>query len=96
MTREMTLSPLLTRIISAIILLPVVLVVIYIGGDLYTLLVGVVLGLATLEFVQLMKRGGAHPTLFVSWGFVAIGVLAARNPDATWIRAAMAGPGEEG
>jgi phosphatidate cytidylyltransferase len=91
MTSGMTLSPLLTRIISAVILLPVVLVVIYVGGDLYVLLVGVVLGLATLEFVQLMERGGARPTLFISWGFVAVGVVSGRNPDAAWIRAAVAG-----
>ena len=87
----MTLSSLLTRTISAIVLLPLVLAAIYVGGDLFFVLVALVLGLATFEFVRLMERGDFRPALVFSWGFVGIGVLIARDPDGAWLQPAMAG-----
>ncbi len=87
----MTLSSLLTRTLSAIVLLPLVLAAIYLGGDLFFVLVALVLGLATFEFVRLMERGDYRPAVFFSWGFVGIGVLIARDPDGAWLQPAMAG-----
>lgn len=84
-------SSLLTRTISAAVLLPLVLGAIYIGGDLFFVGVGLVLALATFEFVQLMKRGDYEPTLLFSWGFMGLGLFVARDPAGTWLRPAMAG-----
>lgn len=84
-------SSLLTRTISAVLLLPLVLTAIYVGGDLFFILVALVLGLATFEFAQLMERGGFRPALLFSWGFVGLGVSIARDPGGSWFRPAMAG-----
>jgi phosphatidate cytidylyltransferase len=87
----MTRSSLQTRIISAVILLPLVLGAIYIGGELFFVLVILILGLATFEFVRLMEQGDFRPALLFSWGFAGLGVLVARDPGGTWFRPAMAG-----
>lgn len=84
-------SPLLTRTISAALLLPLVLGGIYIGGDLFFVGVGLVLALATFEFVKLMERGDFHPALLFSWGFMGVGLFVARDPDVSWLRPAIAG-----
>jgi phosphatidate cytidylyltransferase len=84
-------SSLLIRTISAVVLLPIVLAVIYVGGDLFFVLLALMLGLATFEFVRLMERGDSRPALLFSWGFVALGVFVARDPDGAWLRPAMAG-----
>jgi phosphatidate cytidylyltransferase len=82
---------LLTRTITAAFLLPIVLGAIYIGGDLFFVGVGLVLALATFEFVKLMERGDFQPALLFSWGFVAVGLFVARDPAVAWLRPAMAG-----
>jgi phosphatidate cytidylyltransferase len=79
-------SSLFKRTISAAVLLPLVLGAIIIGGDLFSALVALVLGLATFEFVRLMERGDYRPALLFSWGFVGIGVLIARDPNGAWLR----------
>jgi phosphatidate cytidylyltransferase len=84
-------SPLLTRTISAALLLPLVLGGIYIGGDLFFVGVGLVLALATFEFVKLMERGEYHPALLFSWGFMGVGLFVVRDPDVSWLRPAIAG-----
>ena len=81
----------LTRTISSLVLIPLALGAIYIGGPLFSLVVALVLGLATLEFVHLMERGGYHPALLFTWGFVFIGWLVAIEPSGTWLRPAMTG-----
>lgn len=85
------LPSLLIRTASAVVLLPLVLAAIYIGGDLFSVVVALVLGLATFEFVLLMQRGDYRPALLFSWGFVVTGVLIARDPSGTWLRPAMVG-----
>lgn len=84
-------SSLLTRTISAVVLLPLVLGAIYVGGNLYAVLVTLVLGLAAFEFTRLMERGGFYPALLFTWGFVGVGVLVARDPTGAWLRPAIAG-----
>jgi phosphatidate cytidylyltransferase len=87
----MTRSSLLTRTASAVVLLPVVLAAIFIGGELFFVLLALVLGLATFEFVQLMERGNFRPALLFSWGFAGIGLFVARDPNEAWLRPAMTG-----
>jgi phosphatidate cytidylyltransferase len=83
-------SPLLTRTISVAVLLPLIVAVVFIGGELYLALVILILGLATFEFVRLMERGDFRPALLLSWGFAALGVLYARDPTGTWFRPSLA------
>jgi phosphatidate cytidylyltransferase len=68
-----------------------VLAAIYVGGDLFFVLVALVLGLATFEFVQLMARDDFRPAMLFSWGFMGIGLFVARDPGGSWLRPAMAG-----
>jgi phosphatidate cytidylyltransferase len=84
-------SALRTRTISAVVLIPLVLGAIYIGGDLFLALVALVLGLASFEFVRLMERGDYRPALLFTWGFVVVGLLVARDPTGAWLRPAVAG-----
>jgi phosphatidate cytidylyltransferase len=68
-----------------------VLAAIFIGGDLFFVLVTLVLGLATFEFTQLMERGDFRPALLFSWGFVALSLFSVRDPHADWFRPGMTG-----
>jgi phosphatidate cytidylyltransferase len=85
-------STLLTRTISAVVLIPLVLGAIYVGGDLFLVLVALVLGLAAFEFVRLMERGDYRPALLFTWGFLCVGLFVARDPQkaSAWVRPAMA------
>jgi phosphatidate cytidylyltransferase len=84
-------SKLLTRTISAAIMLPVVLGAIYIGGDVFFVGVGLVLAVATFEFVKLMECGEFYPALLFSWGFMGVGLFVTRDPSGAWLRPAVAG-----
>jgi len=84
-------SAFLTRTLSAAVLIPLVLGAILVGGDVFTVLVTLVLGLAAFEFVRLMQRGGFEPALLFTWGFVVLGVLVTRGPTGAWVRPTMAG-----
>jgi phosphatidate cytidylyltransferase len=84
-------SALLTRSLSAAVLIPLALGAIYVGGDLFFVLIALMLGLAAFEFVRLMERDGYRPALLLSWGFVAVGLFVARDPTGAWLRPAMAG-----
>lgn len=84
-------SALVTRSLSAAVLIPLTLGAIYVGGNLFFILIALVLGLAAFEFVQLMERDGYRPALLLSWGFVAVGLFIARDPTGAWLRPAMSG-----
>jgi phosphatidate cytidylyltransferase len=73
-------------------LIPLVLGAVYVGGDLFFVLVALVLGLASSEFVWLMERGDYRPALPLTWGFVGVGLFVARDPEgaSAWIQPAMA------
>ncbi len=47
-----------TRILSAIVLIPSVLFVLYLGGWWFLLAIGIILSLGVWEFARLMKKGG--------------------------------------
>jgi phosphatidate cytidylyltransferase len=85
------LSSLLVRTLSAIILLPLVFGLIYLGGNTFFIAIALILGLAIFEFVQLLKKGGYAPSLFFAWGFGGLGLFVARDPTGLWLRPAMAG-----
>lgn len=72
-----------TRIISAAVLLPAVLVLIVIGDWPYALLIGVATLLAGYEYTRMLKRQGYNP----AWG----GVLAF---DLLWLADALWGNGQ--
>jgi phosphatidate cytidylyltransferase len=65
-------SVLLKRILVVILLLPIGLAGILLGGWAYNLGVAAILALAAWEYVQLMSSGGFHPASFLTVGGVAL------------------------
>jgi phosphatidate cytidylyltransferase len=63
---------LLKRVLVALILLPIGLVAIMAGGWWFAAIMGLILGLAAYEYVQLFEAGGWKPTGFL----VMVGVIA--------------------
>lgn len=54
-------SSLRTRVKSALILAPVVLVVLYFGGAGFTLMMSVIAGIGVFEWIRMVTTGGAYP-----------------------------------
>jgi CDP-diglyceride synthetase len=69
-----------TRLISALILLPIGIAVILIGGGLFDLAMAFIFTLAVYEFVQLMKTGKFAPNLVFAVAFVWVLLLDAVPP----------------
>lgn len=63
---------LMQRVLVTIILLPIGLAAIILGGWVFTLLIALILGVAGWEFAQLFKTGGLQP----SGPIVVVGILA--------------------
>jgi phosphatidate cytidylyltransferase len=83
---------LLTRIASAILLLPMVVVLIWIGGWAFEIAIAGVMSLAIYEFNQLMRQGG-HPRsvpLLFSITLLVIIVLSAIFPQANLLQPGIA------
>ena len=57
-----------TRVITAVILLPIVIGLNYLGGLSFLALVTLLLSLAEVEFCRLAAKGGFHPTLAFGLG----------------------------
>jgi phosphatidate cytidylyltransferase len=53
------------RVLVAVILLPIGLVMIFLGGWAFTLTIALILGLAAREFAQLFRKGGYQPADFL-------------------------------
>jgi phosphatidate cytidylyltransferase len=79
-----------TRLISALILLPIGIAVILIGGGLFDLAIAFIFTLAVYEFVQLMKTGKFAPTLFFAVAFVWALLLDTALPHLELSRPALA------
>ena len=79
-----------TRLISALILLPIGIAVILIGGGLFDLAMGLIFTLAVYEFVQLMKLGKFAPSLIFAVAFVWVLLLDAVLPRLALSRPALA------
>ncbi len=79
-----------TRLISALILLPIGIAVILIGGGLFDLAMAFIFTLAAYEFVQLMKTGKFAPNLIFAVAFVWVLLLDAVLPRLNLSRPALA------
>ncbi len=83
---------LLTRVLSAIVLIPVVLVLAWLGGAWFLLLIGAFTLLGSIEFYQLMRHGGHQPLWFVGIPVtLALVGLAHLNAPLAWSEILIAG-----
>ena len=78
------------RLISALILLPIGIAVILIGGGLFDLAMAFIFTLAVYEFVQLLKTGKFAPNLVFAVAFVWVLLLDAVLPRLNLARPALA------
>jgi len=79
-----------TRLISALILLPLGIALILIGGGLFDLAIVFIFMLAAYEFVQLMKTGNFAPNLIFAGALVCVLLLDAILPRLNLSRPALA------
>src|SRR5512136_2770252 len=79
-----------TRLISAVILLPIGVALILIGGGLFDLAIAFIFTLAVYEFVQLMKAGKFAPNLILAVAFVWVLLLDAALPRLSLSQPALA------
>lgn len=79
-----------TRLISALILLPIGIAVILIGGGLFDLVIAFIFTLAVYEFVQLMKTGKFAPNLVFAVALMWMLLLDAVLPRLSLSRPALA------
>jgi phosphatidate cytidylyltransferase len=70
-----------TRVITAVILLPIVIGLNYLGGLPFLAMVTLLLSLAEVEFCRLAAKGGFHPTLAFGLGMVWLFLLDAQFPS---------------
>lgn len=77
-----------TRVLSAIVLIPIVAVLLYLGGWWFTAMVLVVAGLALYEFRGLLRKADVQPNLPVSFILAIAWIAAPMLPTATrWLEA---------
>jgi phosphatidate cytidylyltransferase len=79
-----------TRIITAVILLPLVIGLNYLGGLPFLALVTLLLSLAEAEFCRLATKGGFHPTLAFGLGMVWLFLLDAQFASQGLLRPGLA------
>jgi phosphatidate cytidylyltransferase len=79
-----------TRVISALLLLPIGVAIVLIGGGLFDLTIIFIFSLAAYEFVQLMKTGRFGPNLVVTIACVWIWLIEASLPRLNMSRPALA------
>lgn len=80
------------RVLVVVILLPIGLAMIWLGGWAYALMVALILGLAAWEYVQIFRRGGYQPSgVLVVAGTLAlaIGRMSDQFGSAPWIVSAL-------
>lgn len=70
-----------TRLLSAVVLIPLVVVAVYLGDLWFVGLAAIAAVLATIEFYQLSRRLEARPSMLVGTALAAALVLAARFPS---------------
>jgi len=79
------------RVLSALILLPPVLLATYLGGVWFYTLVLIAVLLASFEFVQMSMRGGYRPSWVLIFVVVILFLVQGRYPSLRLIQAALAG-----
>ena len=82
-------SELLKRVLSSVVILPTVFLVVWQGGWWLFFALAVVLGMATWEYVHMLRRCGYQPTVVFALGLVAI-LLADLVLDLDVLRPAIA------
>jgi phosphatidate cytidylyltransferase len=80
----------LTRVLSALILAPIVIGLVWIGGWPFIILLALFLSLAAIEFVQMMRVGGFAPPLFFAIALILIIIADALWPETNLLRPALA------
>lgn len=78
------------RVVSALILLPIGLLLIWLGGWPYDLAIALIFSLAAYEFVHLMQQGSFAPTLLLSITFVWVLLVDAIFAETQLARPAIA------
>jgi phosphatidate cytidylyltransferase len=76
------------RILVAVILLPIGLIAIYLGGPVYLAMITIILLLAALEYVQLFNAGGYQPAgvfVLAGTGLLVIGRALGGFESAAWM-----------
>ena len=81
---------LLTRVLSALILTPIVIGVIWIGGWPFYILLTLAFCVAASEFIQLMRRSNFRPSLFFSITLILILSLNTLYPQTNLLQPAVA------
>jgi len=66
-----------TRVLSAIVMIPVVAGALYLGGWWFTAAILLVAGLAASEFYTLLREANLSANRFLGWGMIATFILAA-------------------
>jgi phosphatidate cytidylyltransferase len=79
-----------TRVLTAAVLIPVAIGLIYLGGLPFLALIGLMLSLAEIEFCRLIAQGGFHPTLAFGLGLVWLLLLDARIPELGLLKPGLA------
>jgi len=69
-----------TRALTAVVLIPIVVFLIYLGGLPFLVMVALLLTLAEIEFCHLMARDGFRPALVFGIGLVWLFLLDAHSP----------------
>ncbi len=79
-----------TRVISAVLLLPIGVALILIGGWPFDLAIALIFTLAAFEFIQLMTQGHFNPNLIFAVALVWVSLIDVIWPDASTTRPAIA------
>lgn len=80
-----------TRILSAIVLIPIVGAAVYLGNFFFALMVGLAALLAGREFYTLLHRGGHRPSTVLGLLLISLLLLGAYKPDWGLTRPVMTG-----
>ena len=70
-----------TRVLSALVLIPITAVVVYLGGWWFTAVVLIIAGLAAYEFYALLAKANLAPNWPLGLAMIATLVLGAARPD---------------
>ncbi len=79
-----------TRVLSTLILAPIVVGLIWIGGWPFNILLVVFLSIAAIEFAQVLRRGGFQPPVFFTIVLIIISIADVLFPDVHLLRPAIA------
>lgn len=80
-----------TRVLTAVVALPILIALVWLGGWAFALLVSGALLIAGWEYVHLLRQGGYSPPLWLTWALIALAVGTVRFAHETWRTPAMAG-----